>query len=164
MLPTELVGSRSGTCNSHCRASCAILPFRTSCLDVSYASSVIATCRPLLGLSSLLRHVRRDYNVKLIILTHLVSRFRMCGDLSPRLLYTICNVVLGNGAVLSLRSSSPPNRGPSSETYAFSYTVASGGILSRIKWPEGVPKKTKLRGLSPQANYTDRATAACRRS
>jgi hypothetical protein len=25
-------------------------------------------------------------------------------------------------------------------------------------------KKTKLRGLSPQANYTDRATAACRRS
>jgi hypothetical protein len=25
-------------------------------------------------------------------------------------------------------------------------------------------KKTKLRGLSPQANYTDRATADCRRS
>jgi hypothetical protein len=25
-------------------------------------------------------------------------------------------------------------------------------------------KKTKLRGLSPQANYTDRSTAACRRS
>jgi hypothetical protein len=25
-------------------------------------------------------------------------------------------------------------------------------------------KKTKLRGFSPQANYTDRATAACRRS
>jgi hypothetical protein len=24
--------------------------------------------------------------------------------------------------------------------------------------------KTKLRGFSPQANYTDRATAACRRS
>jgi hypothetical protein len=24
--------------------------------------------------------------------------------------------------------------------------------------------KTKLHGLSPQANYTDRATAACRRS
>jgi hypothetical protein len=24
--------------------------------------------------------------------------------------------------------------------------------------------KNKLRGLSPQANYTDRATAACRRS
>jgi hypothetical protein len=24
--------------------------------------------------------------------------------------------------------------------------------------------KTKLRGLSPRANYTDRATAACRRS
>jgi hypothetical protein len=26
------------------------------------------------------------------------------------------------------------------------------------------PTKTKLRGLSPQANYTDRATVACRRS
>jgi hypothetical protein len=25
-------------------------------------------------------------------------------------------------------------------------------------------KKTKLRGLSPRVNYTDRATAACRRS
>jgi hypothetical protein len=25
-------------------------------------------------------------------------------------------------------------------------------------------KKTKLRGFSPQANYTDQATAACRRS
>jgi hypothetical protein len=25
-------------------------------------------------------------------------------------------------------------------------------------------KKTKLHGLSPRANYTDRATAACRRS
>jgi hypothetical protein len=27
-----------------------------------------------------------------------------------------------------------------------------------------VAGKKKLRGLSPQANYTDRATAACRRS
>jgi hypothetical protein len=27
-----------------------------------------------------------------------------------------------------------------------------------------VAKKTKLRGLTPQANYTDRATASCRRS
>jgi hypothetical protein len=27
-----------------------------------------------------------------------------------------------------------------------------------------VKPKTKLRGFSPQANYTDRATAACRRS
>jgi hypothetical protein len=26
-----------------------------------------------------------------------------------------------------------------------------------------IVKKTKLRGLSPQANYTDRATAACQR-
>jgi hypothetical protein len=27
-----------------------------------------------------------------------------------------------------------------------------------------ITKKKKLRGLSPQANYTDRVTAACRRS
>jgi hypothetical protein len=27
-----------------------------------------------------------------------------------------------------------------------------------------IKKKTKLHGLSPRANYTDRATAACRRS
>jgi hypothetical protein len=30
--------------------------------------------------------------------------------------------------------------------------------------PEKLKKKKKLHGLSPQANYTDRATAACRRS
>jgi hypothetical protein len=29
---------------------------------------------------------------------------------------------------------------------------------------EFVLKKTKLHGLSPRTNYTDRATAACRRS
>jgi hypothetical protein len=29
------------------------------------------------------------------------------------------------------------------------------------KW---INKQNKLRGLSPQANYTDQATAACRRS
>jgi hypothetical protein len=34
-------------------------------------------------------------------------------------------------------------------------------VLSRIKKPK---KKTKLHGLSPRPNYTDRATAACRRS
>jgi len=32
-------------------------------------------------------------------------------------------------------------------------------------WPLSLPtKKTKLRGLSPHANYTDRAAAAGRRS
>jgi hypothetical protein len=31
-------------------------------------------------------------------------------------------------------------------------------------YPKFPLKKTKLRGRSPQANYTDRATAACRRS
>jgi hypothetical protein len=32
------------------------------------------------------------------------------------------------------------------------------------KWQGVLKTKTKLRGLSPQANYTDWATAACRRS
>jgi hypothetical protein len=32
------------------------------------------------------------------------------------------------------------------------------------EFAESTAKKTKLHGLSPRANYTDRATAACRRS
>jgi hypothetical protein len=36
--------------------------------------------------------------------------------------------------------------------------------LAIKKRMEGTTKKTKLHGLSPRANYTDRATAACRRS
>jgi hypothetical protein len=31
-------------------------------------------------------------------------------------------------------------------------------------WPKTYKNKKYLRGLSPQVNYTDRATAACRRS
>jgi hypothetical protein len=34
--------------------------------------------------------------------------------------------------------------------------------LTYVSFPENM--YNKLRGLSPQANYTDRATAACRRS
>jgi hypothetical protein len=35
-----------------------------------------------------------------------------------------------------------------------------------VEWKAALDgqRKTKLRGFSPQANYTDRATAACRRS
>jgi hypothetical protein len=36
--------------------------------------------------------------------------------------------------------------------------------LINISHPTLKTKKTKLHGLSPRANYTDRATAACRRS
>jgi hypothetical protein len=41
-----------------------------------------------------------------------------------------------------------------------------GEVVSPTHLPHFTPqkKKTKLHGLSPQANYTDRATAACRRS
>jgi hypothetical protein len=35
---------------------------------------------------------------------------------------------------------------------------------TRFVWLFSTKKKTKLHGLSPRANYTDRATAACRRS
>jgi hypothetical protein len=34
----------------------------------------------------------------------------------------------------------------------------------KVYRPFPVTKKKKLHGLSPRANYTDRATAACRRS
>jgi hypothetical protein len=35
--------------------------------------------------------------------------------------------------------------------------------LQRTDYPKTKLKKTKFRGFSPQANYTDRATVACRR-
>jgi hypothetical protein len=42
------------------------------------------------------------------------------------------------------------------------------GMVSKVElWysiPELKTKQTRLHGLSPRANYTDRATAACRRS
>jgi hypothetical protein len=42
------------------------------------------------------------------------------------------------------------------------YEIYSVGIDNILKWIcEVIIKKLKLRGLSPQANYTDRATAAC---
>jgi hypothetical protein len=37
-------------------------------------------------------------------------------------------------------------------------------LLMQIYWSNGKNKQTKLRGLSQQAHYTDRSTAACRRS
>jgi hypothetical protein len=40
----------------------------------------------------------------------------------------------------------------------------SAGSYPEPDQPNDVINETKLRGLSPQANYTDRATAACRRS
>jgi hypothetical protein len=46
------------------------------------------------------------------------------------------------------------------ETSVSHYFILSFVVLKDIH----PPPLTKLRGLSPQANYTDRATAACRRS
>jgi hypothetical protein len=45
-------------------------------------------------------------------------------------------------------------------------TSALTALIRKTKTsePKNYKLKTKLRGRSPQANYTDRATAACRRS
>jgi hypothetical protein len=49
--------------------------------------------------------------------------------------------------------------------------IAQGGLIAlshhkifKSFLSYGIVLKTKLHGLSPQANYTDRATAACQRS
>ena len=52
--------------------------------------------------------------------------------------------------------------------YKFQYTFrTSQYIITRLKavyWLHKQTNKNKLRGLSPRANYTDRAAAAGRRS
>jgi hypothetical protein len=47
------------------------------------------------------------------------------------------------------------------ENRGYALHIGMGLMESRTPYTK---KKTKLRGLSPRANYTDRATAACRRS
>jgi hypothetical protein len=47
--------------------------------------------------------------------------------------------------------------------------LRSGSLYTRwdyvhVEFVHRTKKKTNVRGLSPQTNYTDRATAACRRS
>jgi hypothetical protein len=46
------------------------------------------------------------------------------------------------------------------------YSLTEGKSDQFVKWKKNENKtnKNKLRGFSPQANYTDRATAAYRRS
>jgi hypothetical protein len=48
--------------------------------------------------------------------------------------------------------------------YCYSVSVSSrlGPHLEEVSFEYIAKKKKKLRGLSPLANYTDRATAACR--
>jgi hypothetical protein len=46
-------------------------------------------------------------------------------------------------------------KGKHTNTQSYAHEMGSGAMIYI---------KTKLRGFSPQANYTDRATAACRRS
>jgi hypothetical protein len=44
------------------------------------------------------------------------------------------------------------------------YENVQAGQLANLGDPKRVSNNNKLRGLSPQAHYTDRATAACQRS
>jgi hypothetical protein len=49
-------------------------------------------------------------------------------------------------------------------TNRLSYGTAFVRNKSAFRFLQQVWKKIKLRGFSPQANYTDRTTAACRRN
>ena len=50
------------------------------------------------------------------------------------------------------------------QLHAFLTSALDGGEWSAPRPGRFTPKKTKLRGLSPRADYTDRAAAAGRRS
>jgi hypothetical protein len=66
--------------------------------------------------------------------------------------------------------SANPNINPQSVLLWFSLVFFSPQVIFynyvyvHMIWISTKKKKTKLHGLSPRANYTDRATAACRRS
>jgi hypothetical protein len=69
--------------------------------------------------------------------------------------------------LLTIEKLVPPlwSSGQSSWLQIQRYGFDSRGTLSLVSTIEGLlKKKTKLLGLIPRANYTDRATAACRRS
>jgi hypothetical protein len=52
----------------------------------------------------------------------------------------------------------------SSEGKLYSFLISARETAPGMQWTQDPRlKKTKLHGLSPRANYTDRATAACRR-
>jgi hypothetical protein len=72
--------------------------------------------------------------------------------------YVICVIIMQNGLFCKLdlvckSTSHSENYSPD----AFQYNNVKTFIKLKLN-------KTKLRGSSPRANYTDRATAACRRS
>jgi hypothetical protein len=81
-------------------------------------------------------------------------------------------------ARMTLKKDSAPSNYPCSFWYTavwyrhfcFESSVSElSKVLNDINYSESMPSqllktKTKLHGLSPRANYTDRATAACRRS
>jgi hypothetical protein len=70
----------------------------------------------------------------------------------------------GKSNVLVFRkdiSLSPENRQPHNHPYSKTVFVFSVKNLLPLRIKN---KKTKLHGLSPRVNYTDRATEACRRS
>jgi hypothetical protein len=67
------------------------------------------------------------------------------------------------GGWAGLRTGLGPYRDSNSDPSVIE-PVASHCTDCAISAPDLIPYKKKLHGLSPRANYTDRATAACRRS
>jgi hypothetical protein len=76
----------------------------------------------------------------------------------PRILFGFPHFYANSGVTSVLWSSPRPLLHPSS---LFHSSVLVLVLLGRCSPYNLKPSKTKLRGFSPQANYTDRATAAC---
>jgi hypothetical protein len=69
--------------------------------------------------------------------------------------------------IMNKQSQRVNKEGPSYMSKQLRIFLVHKRIISAVKMVEFVSgriKKTKLHGQSPRANYTDRATAACRRS
>jgi hypothetical protein len=58
----------------------------------------------------------------------------------------------------------PEGTGPLGMRYVPVDMIQEGSSSTECRMKRNLTAKTKLRGLSPRVNYTDRATAACRRS
>jgi hypothetical protein len=58
----------------------------------------------------------------------------------------------------------PPTKIHIAKNYSYLMTYAKGEIVAESCVNVEINKTKKLRDFSPQANYTDRATAACRQS
>lgn len=112
MFPSELVGSRSGTCNSYSRAFCVSLAARMLCLSPSYISASTGSwvCPvPYLSCSETTAWSRLS--------SPIYFQGLECVEIYLHSSFTIFSTwCLDTGAVLSVLSISPPNQAPSSYT------------------------------------------------